>query len=468
VTERPAPTTPKEQAGRRARAAEPPRADASSDARTEARISVQEETGREDPTSEQVARLRRLLGGEDTAWLVDRVRRRLELGRPLTGTVTLATATPAQRRAVELLLGRRAGTGASLSVSLPEVDRVLRASGAAPGGLTEAVTRLGGPVRVLADEHAAREAAWRAAFDHLDAAVADRPELTEWRSWLDTTGLVRRLAADPGEAVTLLAPLARVLGRLPSPGLPIGRLAAETCGDAHALDEGRPLGTLALSAARALAGRPFAGESGADARRGAWAAVGVHLDDLSSLVLCLGLPGDERTATGRILAIARSAGEPCVLTLRQLRRHEQPLASTGLVHVCENPVVVAAAADELGPSCPPLICVAGRPSAAAWRLLDLLAAGGASFAYHGDFDWGGISIAAAVHERLAVRPWRFDAAAYESAVAATSATAALSGRPAATPWDPELAEAMRRHAVRVEEELVLPDLLADLAEARLR
>ncbi|MEV6153002.1 TIGR02679 family protein [Nonomuraea sp. NPDC052129] len=433
-------------------------------------------------------RLRRLLGGEEIAWLVDRARQRLERGRPLTGTVTLGTASAVQRRAAELLLGRRAGAGASLSVSLEEVDRVLRASGAAPEGLHEAVVRLRGPLRDLAGEREASASAWRAAYGKLDAATAARPELAGWRAWLESTGLVRRLAPDPVQARHLLDQLAQVVARLPSPGLPIGRLAAQTAGDAHALDEGRPLGTLALSAAKALTGRAYPGEGGADARRAAWAAVGVHLDDLSSLVLCLGLPGDDRTPTGRILAAARAAGEPCVLTLRQLRRHDRPL-SCGLVRICENPVVVAAAADELGPSCPPLVCGGGRPSAAVWRLLDLLSEGGGRFAYHGDFDWGGVAIAAAVHERYGFEPWRFDTAAYEAALSsmalsptglsatgpspeapseaavspAAASPAALTGRPCPTPWDPALAEAMARHAVRVEEELVLLGLLSDLS-----
>ncbi|PZG44123.1 TIGR02679 family protein [Spongiactinospora gelatinilytica] len=402
-------------------------------------------------------RLRRLLGGDDTAWILDRARRRMEQGRPLTGTVTLSAATPAQRRAIEVLLGRRAGTGASLSVSLDDVDRVLRAGGVAEGGLLEAVVRLGGPVRDLASETAALAAAWNDAFAPLDALVAGRPELAGWRAWLESTGLVRRLAGTAAEARPMLGALAAILARLPSPGLPLGRLAAETCGDAHGLDEGRPLATLALSAARALGGLPYAGEGGADARRAAWAAVGVHPDDLSSLVLCLGLPGDERTPTGRMLRAARAAGEPCVLTLRQLRRHETPFGAD-LVRVCENPVVVAAAADELGASCPPLVCGGGRPSAAVWRLLDLLAAGGAMFAYHGDFDWGGVAIAAAVHERLGFRPWRFDTAAYQ----AVSSPARLTGRPSPTPWDPDLSATMAARGVRVEEELALADLIADL------
>ena len=398
-----------------------------------------------------------------------RARDRLEAGRPLTGTVTLPAATPEQRRAVERLTGRAARSGASLSVSLTEVDRILRDSGAAPGGLAEAVTRLTGPLRDRNRERADLAAAWGAAFASLDAAVDGRDELAPWRAWLDATGVVRRLAPEPDQARLLLAQVAAVLRRLPSRGIPIGRLAAECCGDAHALDDGRPVGTLVLSAVRALAGLPFAAEGTADSRRAAWAAVGVHLDELSSLVLCLGLPGDTRTALGRTLASCREAGQPAVLTLRQLRCHdgaaEHGAVAVPRVRICENPVVVAAAADELGARCQPLVCVGGQPSAAGWRLLELLAAGGAEFGYHGDFDWGGVRIARAVRHRVNWRPWRYDHQAYEAAVSAAhplTPLAGLAGEPAATPWDPELAAAMRRRNVRIEEELTLDALLQDL------
>ena len=423
--------------------------------------------------TEDGTRLQRLLGGEATAWLVRRARDRLEAGRPLTGTVTLPGATAEQRRAVERLTGRPPRSGVSLSVSLPEVDRVLRESGAAPGGLAEAVPALTGPLRDLNRDRTDTVSAWAAAFAPLDELVADRAELAAWRGWLDATGVVRRIALSPAVALTLLDQVAAVLRRLPSRGIPIGRLAAECCGDAHALDDGRPAGTLALSAVRALAGLPFAAEVSADSRRAVWACVGVHRDDLSSLVLCLGLPGDARTALGRVLALHRETGQPAVLTLRQLRAHDEPLAA-GLVRICENPVVVAAAADELGRDCPPLICVGGQPSAAVWRLIDLLAAAGAQFRYHGDFDWGGIRIASAIRERVGQggshwQPWRYSAVAYAAAVTALSGdrTAArlsrLAGEPVTTPWDPDLAAVMTRHDVRIEEELSLDALLADLA-----
>jgi uncharacterized protein (TIGR02679 family) len=407
-------------------------------------------------------RLRRMLGGEPVAWLVRRARDRLEAGRPLTGTITLPAATIEQRRAVERLTGRAARSGTSLSVSLTEVDRILRDSGTAPGGLAEVVTRLTGPLRDRNRERADLAVAWSAAFASLDAAVDGRDELSPWREWLDATGVVRRLAPEPDQARLLLAQVAAVLLRLPSRGIPIGRLAAECCGDAHALDDGRPVGTLVLSAVRALAGLPFSAEGSAESRRAAWAAAGVHLDDLSSLVLCLGLPGNTRTGLGRVLASCREAGQPAVLTLRQLRCHDEPVRAVR-VRMCENPVVVAAAADEMGARCQPLVCVSGQPSAAVWRLLELLAAGGARFDYHGDFDWGGVRIARTVSQRVDWRPWRYDHQAYEAAVSAAHPLTPLAGEPVATPWDPELASAMRHRNVRIEEELMLDLLLQDLS-----
>jgi uncharacterized protein (TIGR02679 family) len=154
-----------------------------------------------------------------------------------------------------------------------------------------------------------------------------------------------------------------------------------------------------------------------------------------------------------------------VLTLRQLRCHEEPVHAAR-VRICENPVVVAAAADELGAGCLPLVCVGGQPSTAVWRLLELLAAGGAGFGYHGDFDWGGVRIASTVYQRVSWQPWWYDRLAYETAVLAArplTPLAGLVGEPAATPWDIQLASAMRHHNVRIEEELTLDALIQDLS-----
>ena len=136
-------------------------------------------------------------------------------------------------------------------------------------------------------------------------------------------GVVKRLAGgSPVAGRELLDAVASVVAALPtSSGESLSTFAARVTGRAHALDDGSPLGTLALGAARALAGLGPRGrdESPAEARREAWAAVGVLCDELSSIVLTLGLPGDASGA-GRLLAAAGASGEPVWLTLRQLVR----------------------------------------------------------------------------------------------------------------------------------------------------
>jgi uncharacterized protein (TIGR02679 family) len=426
-------------------------------------------------------RLARLLGDPALGWLLARMRRRMELGRALQGTVTLADPSPEQRRAVQRLLGRAPRAGKALNVSLGDLEEVMRRSGASPEGLAAGVLALTGPVVVREEARAAEGLAWEQAFAPLVDAIHRRAEsaagegarLTSWLERLRGSGVVRRLESDPLAARGLLRALADVVAALPAQGEPLGRFAARVAGGAHTLDEGRPLGTLALGAARALAGlaAPGAGESPAEARREAWAAVGLLCDELSSLVLTLGLPGDEQTVSGKMLQAAGPSGQPVWLTLRQLVRDPPAWMRVGggdlagrTVRICENPVVVALAADRLGPSCAPLVCTNGQPGAATMTLLRALSTAGASLAHHGDFDWGGVRIGNVLHARLRLAPWRFDARAYVHAAGALASPQPLKGRWATASWDPSLTEAMRRVGRRVEEEIVVEDLLADLAE----
>ncbi|MFI1580985.1 TIGR02679 family protein [Embleya sp. NPDC020630] len=404
--------------------------------------------------------LERLLGGPDLAWLVDRARHRLEHARDLDGSVTLKAPTAGQRVAVERLLGRPARSGGSLSVALPAVDRILRASGACPEGLAAAVEILVGPVVPRHEVASAERGAWAHAFEPLDELVVRRPELAGWAADIRASGLVRRVCGGPEAAHRTLTDVAAVLGELPVEGEPIGVFAARVRADAHALDEDRSLTTLVFGAARVLGGIPAG--SGAEWRRAVWAAVGLLKDDLSSTVLTLGLPGDDASPTGRALAILGAAGQPAVLTLRQLAGDPPAaLPARAVVFVCENPAVVAAAAHGIGADCPPLVCVSGQPGTAAVRLLAALTADGAVVRAHGDFDWGGLRIVSGLAARVRVQPWRYRASDYLTAVAARPGTP-LTGAPTTAAWDPELADAMRDVGRRVEEETVLDDLLADL------
>jgi uncharacterized protein (TIGR02679 family) len=401
-------------------------------------------------------RLERLLGGRDLAWLMARARRRLVRGEGLDGVVTLAAATPAQRAAVQRLLGRPPRTGGALTVSLPAVDAVLRRSGACPDGLAAAVVALTGDVTVAADAVADLERRWTAAFAPLDEIARRGPELAGWVERLRSGGLVRRLARDPGTAASLLLTLTDVVAALPAGGEPLGRFAATHAGGAHRLDEGEPLTSLTLGAARAISGLPDG--TGAQWRREVWASVGLLSDEVSSTVLTLGLPGDSRSATGQALAAWRESGQPVVLTLRQLVR-EPPAAAVRDVFVCENPVVVSEAAERHGAGCLPLVCTGGQPGTAALHLLRHLAGRGATLRHHGDFDWGGIRIGNVLASRVTAVPWRFGAADYERVPGGR----ALTGVPVAASWDSALTPAMLARGVVVEEEAVVDDLLTDLA-----
>jgi uncharacterized protein (TIGR02679 family) len=401
-------------------------------------------------------RLARLLGDSGLAWLLERVRRRIAHGRPLTGTVTLARPDDRQRHAAECLLGRAPGGGTSLTVRLDAVDAVLRRSGVSPDGLQAAVLALTGPVVPRAEQRAREARAWEDAL----APLADLGAgLADWAERVRRDGLVRRLARTPQAAGPLVAATVQALRALPvDPPMPRPTFAARYLSGAHALDEGTPLATLVLSGIRALTDFPEG--AGAEWRRAAWAAGGLLRDDVSSTVLTLNLRGTPA------LDWMADGGEPAVLTLRSLTRPDSCEITTGAgaVHVCENPAVLSAAADFLGPACPPMVCLQGQPSSAAHTLLRRLSARGAGILYHGDFDWGGMHIATALGRGVPWRPWRYGAADYEAAVAGVSEPQGLTGTPAQTPWDPALAAALTRHGVRVEEESVLDDLLVDLAQ----
>ncbi|WP_149182905.1 TIGR02679 family protein [Streptomyces sp. TRM49041] len=404
-----------------------------------------------------VPRLRRLLGAPEFGWLVERVRGRLAAGQPLTGAVSLAAPTPGQRSAVERLLARAPGGGRSLTVRLEAVDAVLRRSGISPDGLAAAVTALTGPVTPLAQVRAAEDAAWDRAYAPLDALVLDRPELAAWAARVRADGLARRLGRTPGAVHTLLTGVCAALRALPAePAVSLAAFAAHVLGSAHALDDGTPQATLTLSGIRALTG--FADGSGAEWRRDAWASAGLLKDELSSTVLTLNLRGTPA------LDWTADEGEPAVLTLRQLIRRPPSVASPA-VRICENPAVLAAAADALGPACPPMICLQGQPSAAALALLRHLHGNGSDLYYHGDFDWGGLRIAGALLSRVPWRPWRYTAADYRAALVGSDSKLAprpLTGVPTRTPWDPDLAEALAEAGIRVEEERELDLLLSDL------
>ena len=404
------------------------------------------------------ARLRATLGRAELARLVAALRRRLELGRPLTGTLSLSGVTAEERAAFDELLGRRITRGTTLLVNLDALTRLLAEAAVCPD-LESAVQALTGPI-VNRQAAAARDAAAWAGVWLQARELMRQPRLIEWLDELTRDGTVKRLCATPQSASILLAQLAQLAHALPAPGEPLSALAARLFGDAHALDPGRPLATLAVRAAARLGDVQL--EDDAEGRRSAWASVGVMCHELSTPALVLNIPAAGLGPLAELLRAAARHGEPVHVSLRHLLR--DPLSGERAlrgrtIFVCENPTTIALAVARFGAHCAPLVCVNGQFATPSLVLLRQLRGAGATLFYHGDFDPGGLRIARRVFAECGARPWRFGASDYLSAPKGIPFT----GHPGPTPWSPALEAAMALERRAVHEEAIFEALAADLA-----
>ena len=426
-----------------------------------------------------LVRLSRTLGDPALVRVVQRLARRLELGRPLEASLTLPDASEAERLAVSRLLGRRVSLrGGSLRIAPTQLSAALSRAGIAPD-LRSAVEALTGQVTSRA-ELAAAESAGRAAA--VAVLAAGRHAGTSWyQRWteaLQADGTLTRLVR--ARAVPLIEQAVAVLDELPADMLPLPALAERATGDTKALS-GTPLARLVL---RALALRedsgalvlPEAAEgapaglralSRAGVQRALWESAGAIPDDMASQALVLGMTAVRSHPLARWLSEAAQTGTPFRVTLQQLV--SMPLQPTvARVFVCENPSVLrAAAAARLAssrPAGPALVCTEGVASAACHRLLAAVAGAGACIHWRGDFDWTGLRAVGDAIARYGARPWRMALADYDAALAAGAAEP-LRGPAAASPWDPPLAVRMAQTGSAVMEERLIPLLVADLTEA---
>ncbi|MGD0065923.1 MAG: TIGR02679 family protein [Streptosporangiaceae bacterium] len=401
--------------------------------------------------------------GPEYRRLLAAARRSLErTGGQLTGRISVTDPDDAERRAIIGITGVHQPAGTRrMTVPLAELDAALsRATGL---GLAGVLAALGAPLRNRPVETAALADA-RAGL----IAVAQDSSLTGscpwYRTWLtDLTsdGTITRLAniGDPtvlGQAVRVLEFLAA--RPVDAPPIALPALAARVTGDTKALNHGSTLATLAM---RALALREgMARPASAAQRRELWDLSAVIVDDLASRVLVLNLPAQGEGLAEWLTGAARY-GTPFQVTLQQLDAHPIRLAPAR-IFACENPAVLRRACAELGPACPPLLCAEGQPSTAFHTLVRIAVASGSELAYHGDFDWPGVAIAAKVIDRYGARPWRMTAGDYLSGAKAGDTPVALRGDPVPTPWEPDLRETMRATGRAIYEETVADHLLADL------
>jgi uncharacterized protein (TIGR02679 family) len=416
------------------------------------------------------ARLQRLLGGEHLAALRERLRRRFERA-PLDRTVEqirVCGLTAEEHAVVAGLLGRPQRYFSSLQIDLRVIDAAFQRSGIA-ASLREALEQLDGPIGHLAATRLRLETLWSGILDG-----CGHPDLIDLLRAPGSLGLLKRLAKqDPVAGAELCRCAAAVLRHLPAKGITRSQLAADVLGDAHALDNGQAVATLVLAVRRRLASRDHEDEdrladlppdghpqpaSNTERAREIWARAGVLVNELARPALFLNLPA--RGAEGGIWR----RGEPAYLSLRFLLRSPPSWDVAGRkVYVCENPNLLAIAADRGGRDCAPLVCTEGMPAAAQKSLLSQLAQAAARLCYHGDFDWPGLRIGNHVMREYGAEPWRFCAADYLAAVrTAPSVGGPLGGRLVEASWDQALAPVIQKHGVSIAEEALAASLVQDL------
>jgi uncharacterized protein (TIGR02679 family) len=415
-------------------------------------------------------RLQRLLGGDPLGSLRRRLRQRFERAA-VEGTVErfrMSNLTTHEHAALASLLGRPVRFTNSMQVDVHAIDDSLRQAGIARS-LREVLERLDGPIIHIETARRQSEALWSDVVSQ-----CNHPSLGQFVRMAAGLGLLKRLSSrNPEAAGQLCSRVDSVLKALPASGMARAQLAANELGDAHALDNGQPVATLVLAVLREIIAPLRQAEdtlprtqddasvqlnSGDERTRDIWARAGVLVNELARPALLLNL-----CATGNA-QYAEASGEPGYASLRFLLRSPPCwMVSEQIVFVCENPNLVAIAADELGVHCAPIICTDGMPAAAQRTLLSQLAQAGASLRYHGDFDWPGLRIGNHVVREYGAFPWRFGAAEYAAAVqSAPRPGRLLEGSGVVASWDEALAPAMRTHRLSIAEESLAGPLLQDL------
>jgi uncharacterized protein (TIGR02679 family) len=402
------------------------------------------------------------------------------------GRIVLDNATVEEHEGIAALTGRPPRRGA-LRLNLADLDRWLNASFRC--SLEATLTAYDGqPPRKRSNEQAQRaeEAGQRRSQweDFLAELAAQDDGQSAARRWLlegrhGNSWLIDRLVATADSSQDIKRQQIRLvvaaLSKLPlAEPRRLSTFANDLAGDPHALDPGREAGHLLVLAlldcfgADAGLDLDAAGRLTAADRRALYESVRLSVDTVSSTVAVYGL---------RSLLGSESARDSCsqlqVLTLRQILLSPSARATHERVFAVENPSVFEDLLDtlETNDDCqarPTIVCTAGWPSLAAWRLLDLLVQGGArQIFYSGDFDLAGLRIAAAVRRRYPGQFVAWHLAPDDYRAAETNAGNPISAVEAAQLAGlgaefPELVPIVQSNGRWAYQEALTPCLLADL------
>lgn len=258
-------------------------------------------------------------------------------------------------------------------------------------------------IRTKAESRRQKNAAYESAF----AKVGEDRSSKICRRWLvaleknetSGTGLVRQ-ALSTGTAALVLRQVCESVEYLEAhAGQPIrlAILSARITSDPHALDTTTAAGKLLLHLLAFRVGTQAPGT--AEERDNLYFEGGILCDSISSNVTQTGLVLMTGSAEHPAYRELRTRREICTLTLTNLATLTGAYSPSGRAYLVENEMVFSQLCDDAATFHSPLICTSGQVEVAVLRLLDMLVASGTTLFYAGDFDVGGLNIAARLARR---------------------------------------------------------------------
>ena len=198
--------------------------------------------------------------------------------------------------------------------------------------------------------------------------------------------------------------------------LPLAVFAAELSDNPHYFDRGTAAGLLLVHAIC------FREKRGLPENTQEWRElledVGIVPDNISSQVHVCGLRLKKGESWHPAYEAFYENGEPCVVTMENLKDITEAKAIDNQVYVVENEMVFSYLTSSEKKKACTILCTSGQLRSAAVKLLDFLVKSGASVYYSGDTDPDGLGIADRLWQKFqaSVHIWRMGPEDYEKSL----------------------------------------------------
>ena len=347
------------------------------------------------------------------------------------GRITLKQTTEEERRAIGGIVGR-AFYEETIHFSFSEFEKGLQKTRFAPVNMEKMLEAYAGKSlktnRELQEEDQFRREKFLKTnqFYFREKAGADSLAF-QWIEELLSSKkygyslLMREYGKDALQAEEIFRHTGRALKKLEEmetsgEELPLAVFAAELSDNPHYFDRGTAAGLLLVHAIC------FREKRGLPENTHEWRElledVGIVPDNISSQVHVCGLRLKKGESWHPAYEAFYENGEPCVVTMENLKDITEAKAIDNQVYVVENEMVFSYLTSSEKKKACTILCTSGQLRSAAVKLLDFLVKSGASVYYSGDTDPDGLGIADRLWQKFqaSVHIWRMGPEDYEKSL----------------------------------------------------